>query len=926
MLISNLVKAAWQRIEGALASGNLEADADHRERKQRPLHLMVLEQRVLFSATPLGVDVVPQNQQPGLDPGQSADATLPPVNQTDGYSAQPTQAQDQTVLDSAPAAATTPATPSETAAAFEVDSTGADAQAQQRLELVFVNGDVPDYQRFVEDLAAKSETPTRYESFVLDSSRDGVEQISQTLAAFHDVDTMHLVSSGSNGAIKLGSVWLDSTNLSAYAGDVARWGDALKAGGELLLHDRNLAASAEGRTLLEAMQALAGADISAGTGLTDDSCPLSLWEKAGVRENEAPTGSDAADQRSELIFIDTAIPDYQQLLDGLVSGDSNTAEIVLLDAGKEGFQQIDAALSTRQNVDAIHFISYGSAGALRLGSTWIEASDFNDYQADFTAIGQYLSADADLLFYGCNVASTLDGQAMLRSISEWTGADVSASTDPTGHLSLGGDWALEYQVGPGETAVAVSPAAQQNWLGLLDITTGLKGLWKFDANANDFSGNGYNGTLTNGAAIDATGGTNKVGAGKLLLDGTNDYVSLSTHRSNFTALTQGTISAWIKTTDTSAIILGLNDTADIQSDASLWVSGGKLVFEVYEANSGLLQVQSTVSVNDGAWHHVAATVDAGGNKLYIDGVQAAVTYGTGSAATSCFFANVTGIDTMLIGQGQNSGGAVANFNGLIDDLRMYDQALSATDVAQLATTAPVAANDSYSLNEDSSLVVAPSTANLVNWWKFNDGGTNQTAVDSGSLVNNGTLGSTTGVDAADPAWTTGYVARTGCHSTGRAIMSRRQAPLRRPKAASPFRRGSRPISRPDSIISSGKGIAGAMVTATQGLIVPHRRKWCSVSAPMTRTTRSHFSWVMMCLRTVPTRFTSFPHRISQTRLVGTTQQLPSRIWGAAFSVRHSTSMAFLRVRTRAPNGSLSMGFTVDWETKRSKPVFRRQDR
>ena len=148
------------------------------------------------------------------------------------------------------------------------------------------------------------------------------------------------MSSGSDGAIKLGSVWLDSTNLSAYAGDVARWGDALKVGGELLLHNNSLTASAEGRTLLEAMQALAVPDTNAGTGLTDGSCPLSLWQKAEVRENEAPAES-AADQRSELIFIDTAIPDYQQLLDGLALGNSNTSEIVLLDAGEDGFQQID---------------------------------------------------------------------------------------------------------------------------------------------------------------------------------------------------------------------------------------------------------------------------------------------------------------------------------------------------------------------------------------------------------------------------------------------------------------------------------------------------------------------------------------------------------------------------------------------------------
>jgi len=58
----------------------------------------------------------------------------------------------------------------------------------------------------------------------------------------------------------------------------------------------------------------------------------------------------------------------------------------------------------------------------------------------------------------------------------------------------------------------------------------------------------YNGTLTNGALIDTTAGTNKVAPAKVSLDGANDYVNLSAHQASFSSLSQGTISAWIKTT------------------------------------------------------------------------------------------------------------------------------------------------------------------------------------------------------------------------------------------------------------------------------------------------------------------------------------------------------------------------------------------
>ena len=70
---------------------------------------------------------------------------------------------------------------------------------------------------------------------------------------------------------------------------------------------------------------------------------------------------------------------------------------------------------------------------------------------------------------------------------------------------------------------------------------------------------------------------------------------------------------------------------------------------------------------------------------------------------------------------------------------------------------PVASNDSYSVNEDSTLTVSPSTTSLVDWWRLDDGGASQTAIDSILPASNGTLGSTAGVDANDPLWIAGRV-------------------------------------------------------------------------------------------------------------------------------------------------------------------------
>ena len=87
--------------------------------------------------------------------------------------------------------------------------------------------------------------------------------------------------------------------------------------------------------------------------------------------------------------------------------------------------------------------------------------------AEIESWSHALTADADLLIYGCDIAATQAGEALVSGLAALTGADVAASDDTTGHASLGGDWDLEHRVGPIETNVAVSAAAQASWTAAL---------------------------------------------------------------------------------------------------------------------------------------------------------------------------------------------------------------------------------------------------------------------------------------------------------------------------------------------------------------------------------------------------------------------------------------------------------------------------
>ena len=95
-------------------------------------------------------------------------------------------------------------------------------------------------------------------------------------------------------------------------------------------------------------------------------------------------------------------------------------------------------------------------------------------------------------------------------------------------------------------------------------------------------------------------------------------------------------------------------------------------------------VEATVSLGTATstWHHLVYTSDATGNKIYVDGAQATPTYTQGSSASQFFFNNASA-GTTVYNMGQTVGFNQENFHGLIDDLRIYNRALTAAEVKQL---------------------------------------------------------------------------------------------------------------------------------------------------------------------------------------------------------------------------------------------------
>ena len=81
--------------------------------------------------------------------------------------------------------------------------------AEQRRELVFVNEDVAEHEQLIADLQAGDDN-RNIEVVVLESDRNGIEQVSEILAERSDLAAVHFITHGADGEINLGNSWLNA--------------------------------------------------------------------------------------------------------------------------------------------------------------------------------------------------------------------------------------------------------------------------------------------------------------------------------------------------------------------------------------------------------------------------------------------------------------------------------------------------------------------------------------------------------------------------------------------------------------------------------------------------------------------------------------------------------------------------------------------
>ena len=218
---------------------------------------------------------------------------------------------------------------------------------------------------------------------------------------------------------------------------------------------------------IDSLLALVNSELNADTAATSSADAITLDLPPLIMD-----GTDST--HHQVAFVDANLENLDQLLQHLQSSfddPSQSLEVVLIDSRSSGIDQVNQYLSAADHdYSAVHLVTHGQAGQFQLGSDLIDLHSLGDHAEQLAMWQSGLTDDADLLIYGCQVASTADGQTLGHELAELLSVDVALSSTVTGSSDLGGDWILEYEVGQIDVDSHLDDRDAEQWQHVLDLT------------------------------------------------------------------------------------------------------------------------------------------------------------------------------------------------------------------------------------------------------------------------------------------------------------------------------------------------------------------------------------------------------------------------------------------------------------------------
>lgn len=240
-----------------------------------------------------------------------------------------------------------------------------------------------------------------------------------------------------------------------------------------------------------------------------------------------------------------------------------------------------------------------------------------------------------------------------------------------------------------------------------DLTTGLVGYWSFDEGtgniAHDSSGYGNEGTVYGGAEwVDGVSGK------ALSFDGVDNYINCGTGIPSFGGALPFTISAWIEWENDGVVVSRYDNY--VEGEYFVKISDNGHIGFHREIPPWSFIGNSAVTKTE--WHHIIARYDGNQMTIFLDSINdGSMISGESSSAPAT---------PVIIGADLLYGTPHLSFKGLIDEIRIYNRALSEFEIETL-----------YNMDN-------PLNQGLVGYWSF-DEGSGTIAHDSSGYGNDGSI-------------------------------------------------------------------------------------------------------------------------------------------------------------------------------------------
>ena len=246
-----------------------------------------------------------------------------------------------------------------------------------RREIIFIDTSVEDYQTLISGI------DTNAEVVLLDSNRDGIEQIAKVVSGRNGIDAIHIVSHGDQAELRLGTarLTLDSMN-GEYADELAVIQQALTDQADFLIYGCNFGEGTTGQQAAARLAQLTGADVAASTDLTGSADLGGDWNlelSTGGIETVVAFSSEVQRVWSGILADGDTTVSFQEGVDGYTSTQDTHIEedVPTTSFGSNTDVEVDlqnSGLGEEQALIRFDNLFGSGAGQIPLGATIISAT------------------------------------------------------------------------------------------------------------------------------------------------------------------------------------------------------------------------------------------------------------------------------------------------------------------------------------------------------------------------------------------------------------------------------------------------------------------------------------------------------------------------------------------------------------------------